>query len=145
MLFLWYVILVNKSITICCFPVSMINLPVKSRLFMILFHRYDLLPKNAEIQWRRDSKHLFRTYVPTKSISALISSGFGENLFLPLNLQFHSTDNRLCRWKELEIGKLAMGFGLLQIPSMPEVKRHSLSVMGFIPVNDIDFSQIKYR
>lgn len=49
------------------------------------------------------------------------------------------------RWKELEIGKLAMGYGLLQIPSMPEVKHHSLSVDGFSPVDGIDLSQIKYK
>ncbi|CAL9775292.1 unnamed protein product [Musa acuminata subsp. burmannicoides] len=49
------------------------------------------------------------------------------------------------RWKELEIGKLAMGYGLLQIPSMPEVKHHSLSVDGFSPVDGINLSQIKYK
>ncbi|XP_073104473.1 DEAD-box ATP-dependent RNA helicase 18 isoform X2 [Elaeis guineensis] len=49
------------------------------------------------------------------------------------------------RWKELEIGKLAMGYGLLQIPSMPEVKHHSLSVDGFSPEDDIDVTQIKYK
>ncbi|KAG0478599.1 hypothetical protein HPP92_013318 [Vanilla planifolia] len=49
------------------------------------------------------------------------------------------------RWQELEIGKLAMGYGLLQLPSMPEVKHYSLSVDGFVPVNDINVSDIKYR
>ncbi|CAO2161173.1 unnamed protein product [Urochloa humidicola] len=49
------------------------------------------------------------------------------------------------RWKDLEIGKLAMEYGLLQIPSMPEVKHHSLSLEGFIPVDDIDVTQIKYK
>ncbi|XP_008808033.2 DEAD-box ATP-dependent RNA helicase 18-like [Phoenix dactylifera] len=49
------------------------------------------------------------------------------------------------RWKELEIGKLAMGYGLLQIPSMPEVKHHYLSVDGFSPDDDIDVTQIKYK
>ncbi|KAJ8466721.1 hypothetical protein OPV22_029273 [Ensete ventricosum] len=49
------------------------------------------------------------------------------------------------RWKELEIGKLAMGYGLLQIPSMPEVKHHSLSIDGFSPVDDVDLTQIKYK
>ncbi|KAG2406729.1 DEAD-box ATP-dependent RNA helicase [Vigna angularis] len=49
------------------------------------------------------------------------------------------------RWKELEIGKLAMGYGLLQLPSMPEVKHHSLSTDGFEPVKDINFEDIKYR
>jgi len=50
-----------------------------------------------------------------------------------------------CRWKELEIGKLATGFGLLQLPSMPEVKHHSLSIDGFEPVEDINLGDIKYR
>ncbi|CAO2204531.1 unnamed protein product [Urochloa humidicola] len=49
------------------------------------------------------------------------------------------------RWKDLEIGKLAMEYGLLQIPSMPEVKHHSLSLEGFIPVDDVDVTQIKYK
>ncbi|KAI4306496.1 hypothetical protein L6164_029769 [Bauhinia variegata] len=49
------------------------------------------------------------------------------------------------RWKELEIGKLAMGYGLLQLPSMPEVKHHSLSTEGFVPVEDINLEDIKYR
>ncbi|TKY47581.1 DEAD-box ATP-dependent RNA helicase 18 [Spatholobus suberectus] len=49
------------------------------------------------------------------------------------------------RWKELEIGKLAMGYGLLQLPSMPEVKHHSLSTDGFEPVEDVNLENIKYR
>ncbi|KAI4306875.1 hypothetical protein L6164_030117 [Bauhinia variegata] len=49
------------------------------------------------------------------------------------------------RWKELEIGKLAMGYGLLQLPSMPEVKNQSLSTEGFVPVEDINLEDIKYR
>ncbi|KAI0510531.1 hypothetical protein KFK09_011135 [Dendrobium nobile] len=49
------------------------------------------------------------------------------------------------RWKELEIGKLAMGYGLLQIPSMPEVKHYSLSIDGFTSINDVNISHIKYK
>ncbi|KAL6503775.1 DEAD-box ATP-dependent RNA helicase 18 [Orobanche gracilis] len=49
------------------------------------------------------------------------------------------------RWKELEIGKLGMGFGLLQLPSMPEVKRHSLSTEGFVPCEDINIGDIKFK
>ncbi|XP_010257043.1 PREDICTED: DEAD-box ATP-dependent RNA helicase 18 [Nelumbo nucifera] len=49
------------------------------------------------------------------------------------------------RWKDLEIGKLAMGYGLLQLPSMSEVKHHSLSVDGFTPVDDINVAEIKYK
>ncbi|KAF5453712.1 hypothetical protein F2P56_028598 [Juglans regia] len=49
------------------------------------------------------------------------------------------------RWKELEIGKLAMGYGLLQLPSMPEVKHHSLSTEGFTPAENINLKEIKYK
>ncbi|KAF3976806.1 hypothetical protein ACB098_06G137700 [Castanea mollissima] len=49
------------------------------------------------------------------------------------------------RWKELEIGKLAMGYGLLQLPSMSEIKHHSLSTVGFSPVEDINFEDIKFK
>ncbi|CAI0416138.1 unnamed protein product [Linum tenue] len=49
------------------------------------------------------------------------------------------------RWKELEVGKLGMGFGLLQLPSMPEVKHHSLSIEGFVPVEDLKLGEIKFK
>ncbi|GFS33574.1 P-loop containing nucleoside triphosphate hydrolases superfamily protein [Actinidia rufa] len=49
------------------------------------------------------------------------------------------------RWKELEIGKLGMGFGLLRLPSVPEVKHHSLSTQGFTPVEDVKFEEIKFK
>ncbi|XP_047328111.1 DEAD-box ATP-dependent RNA helicase 18 [Impatiens glandulifera] len=49
------------------------------------------------------------------------------------------------RWKELEIGKLGMGFGLLQLPSMSEVKINSLSIEGFTPVEDINLQEIKFK
>ncbi|KAL6126792.1 hypothetical protein ACLB2K_074837 [Fragaria x ananassa] len=49
------------------------------------------------------------------------------------------------RWKELEIGKLGMGFGLLQLPAMPEVKHNTLSSEGFTPVADINLEEIKYK
>ncbi|XVE99821.1 hypothetical protein REPUB_Repub03eG0234500 [Reevesia pubescens] len=49
------------------------------------------------------------------------------------------------RWKELEIGKLGMGYGLLQLPSMPEVKHHSLSTKGFTPVENIIMADIKFK
>ncbi|GMH19166.1 hypothetical protein Nepgr_021007 [Nepenthes gracilis] len=48
-------------------------------------------------------------------------------------------------WKELEIGKLAMGYGLLQLPVMPEVKHHSLSIEGFSSVNDVNLEEVKYK
>lgn len=49
------------------------------------------------------------------------------------------------RWKELEMGKLATGFGLLQFPSIPEVKNHTLSTVGFTPVEDIKLEDIKFK
>ncbi|KAK3019520.1 hypothetical protein RJ639_003192 [Escallonia herrerae] len=49
------------------------------------------------------------------------------------------------RWKELEIGKLGMGYGLLQLPSMPEVKNHSLSTQGFVPVEGLNLEEIKFK
>ncbi|XWS74766.1 hypothetical protein CRYUN_Cryun01aG0025700 [Craigia yunnanensis] len=49
------------------------------------------------------------------------------------------------RWKELEIGKLGVGYGLLQLPSMPEVKHHSLSTKGFTPVENVNMDNIKYK
>ncbi|XP_020540476.1 DEAD-box ATP-dependent RNA helicase 18 [Jatropha curcas] len=49
------------------------------------------------------------------------------------------------RWKELEVGKLGMGYGLLQLPSMPEVKHHSLSTVGFTPVEDVKLEDIKFK
>lgn len=49
------------------------------------------------------------------------------------------------RWKELEIGKLGMGHGLLQLPSMPEVKHYALSIKDFVPVEDINLEAIKFK
>ncbi|KAK4351296.1 hypothetical protein RND71_030609 [Anisodus tanguticus] len=51
----------------------------------------------------------------------------------------------ILRWKELEIGKLGMGYGLLQLPSVPDVKQHSLSLKGFTAVEDINLEEIKYK
>jgi len=49
------------------------------------------------------------------------------------------------RWKDLEIGKLAMGYGLLYLPSMSEVKQHRLSSEGFTPVEGVKFEEIKFK
>ncbi|KAH0701127.1 hypothetical protein KY290_014601 [Solanum tuberosum] len=51
----------------------------------------------------------------------------------------------ILRWKELEIGKLGMGYGLLQLPSVPDVKHHSLSTKGFTAVEDINLDEIKFK
>ncbi|KAH0748510.1 hypothetical protein KY290_027742 [Solanum tuberosum] len=47
-------------------------------------------------------------------------------------------------WKELQIGKLGMGYGLLQLPSVPDVKHHSLFTKVFTAVEDINLEEIKY-
>ncbi|KAI7725544.1 hypothetical protein M8C21_017736, partial [Ambrosia artemisiifolia] len=53
--------------------------------------------------------------------------------------------NFILRWKDLEIGKLGMGYGLLQLPSMSEVKQNSLSTDGFIAVEDLKLEEIKFK
>lgn len=49
------------------------------------------------------------------------------------------------RWKELEVGKLAMGYGLLQLPLMSEMKLHALSTEGFTQVEDVKLQEIKFK
>ncbi|XP_021769245.1 DEAD-box ATP-dependent RNA helicase 18-like [Chenopodium quinoa] len=49
------------------------------------------------------------------------------------------------RWKELEYGKLGMGYGLLQLPLMSEVKLHGLSTEGFTPVEGVKLQEIKFK
>ncbi|CDY49178.1 BnaA02g10370D [Brassica napus] len=48
-------------------------------------------------------------------------------------------------WRELEVGKLAMGYGLLHLPSISEVKQHRLYSDGFTPVEGIKFQDIKFK
>lgn len=38
-----------------------------------------------------------------------------------------------------------MGYGLLQLPSMSEVKQNSLSTAGFIAVEDLNLEEIKFK
>ncbi|GJY25278.1 DEAD-box ATP-dependent RNA helicase 18, partial [Tanacetum coccineum] len=52
--------------------------------------------------------------------------------------------NHILRWKDLEIGKLGMGYGLLRLPSMSEVKRKSLSTEGFVAAEDLNLEEIKF-
>ncbi|KAF8115188.1 hypothetical protein N665_0029s0033 [Sinapis alba] len=52
--------------------------------------------------------------------------------------------NYILRWKSLELGKLAMGYGLLHFPSMSEVEQHRLSSEGFTPVEGVKFEDIKF-
>ncbi|CAN7069506.1 unnamed protein product [Brassica rapa subsp. trilocularis] len=52
----------------------------------------------------------------------------------------------ILRWQSLEIGKLAMGYGLLHVPSMSEVKQKRLSSEGFSPVEGVlKFEDIKFK
>ncbi|GKC56185.1 DEAD-box ATP-dependent RNA helicase 18 [Tanacetum coccineum] len=53
--------------------------------------------------------------------------------------------NYILRWKDLEIGKLGMGYGLLQLPSMSEVKQNSLSTEGFVAAEDLNLEDIKFK
>ncbi|MCL4122166.1 UNVERIFIED_CONTAM: hypothetical protein GTU68_048404 [Idotea baltica] len=48
----------------------------------------------------------------------------------------------LINLKKLNFGKLAMGFGLLKLPRMPELKKYEN--VDFIPC-DMDFNSIKYK
>lgn len=115
--------------------------------------RYDLLQKRTVMSWRKVSEHLFLTSVLTKNITALIFSGICRisccTWVVMLCCSFVFSILSVCpivySWKELEIGKLGMGFGLLQLPSMSEVKNHSLSAVGFTPVEDINLEEIKFK
>ncbi|KAH9518666.1 ATP-dependent RNA helicase ddx55 [Bulinus truncatus] len=50
--------------------------------------------------------------------------------------------NMILRMKDLDFGKLALGFGLLHVPKMPELKGKSLS--NFQPI-EIEISTIPYK
>ncbi|GBG92442.1 hypothetical protein CBR_g55379 [Chara braunii] len=56
------------------------------------------------------------------------------------------------RFEDLDFGLLCMGFGLLQVPSMPELRPRKggrkpalFSTEKFVPVKDLDVNAIKYR
>ncbi|KAL9311403.1 DEAD-box ATP-dependent RNA helicase 49 [Arabidopsis thaliana] len=51
----------------------------------------------------------------------------------------------LCPWKGLEIGKLAMGYGILSFPYISEVKQDRIGIVGFTPVQGITFEDIKFK
>ncbi|CAD5316907.1 unnamed protein product [Arabidopsis thaliana] len=48
-------------------------------------------------------------------------------------------------WKGLEIGKLAMGYGILSFPYISEVKQDRIGIVGFTPVQGITFEDIKFK
>ncbi|KAL2634811.1 hypothetical protein R1flu_006290 [Riccia fluitans] len=49
------------------------------------------------------------------------------------------------RWKQLELGRVAMGYGLLQLPSMPELRRGVLTAEHFVSIQGLDVDKIKYK
>ncbi|KAI3930046.1 hypothetical protein MKW92_014906 [Papaver armeniacum] len=49
------------------------------------------------------------------------------------------------KWKELDVEELAMGFGLLCLPKMSELKNRSLVTHGFVPDEDVNLAEIKYK
>lgn len=53
--------------------------------------------------------------------------------------------NYIFRWKELELGRLGMAFGLLQLPAMGELKRIRNAAKHFQGVEGVDFDTIRYR
>ncbi|KAG7659195.1 P-loop containing nucleoside triphosphate hydrolase [Arabidopsis suecica] len=48
-------------------------------------------------------------------------------------------------WKGLEIGKLAMRYGILSFPYISEVKQDRIGIVGFTPVQGITFEDIKFK
>ena len=61
-------------------------------------------------------------------------------------IQFYAKHecNLIFRLKELDFGGLAMGYGLLHLPSMPELRRKRVVSTGFIPLHR-DYSTIRYK
>ncbi|KAL8152813.1 hypothetical protein V2J09_010573 [Rumex salicifolius] len=53
--------------------------------------------------------------------------------------------SNILSWKELEVGKLAMGYGLLQLPRMREMKHDKLLMEGFSPVTNVNLEEIKFK
>ena len=63
----------------------------------------------------------------------------------PFELRLLSCMLPASRWKQLEAGRAAMGYGLLQLPSMPELKRGVVSVAGFVPAEGVDVASIHFK
>ena len=127
-----------------------------SNLFLFFFlpgFRYVLPPKRIGISWKKGARHLSLSSAHTKITTAPTFSGpirvmhslLGASNALLCYMNYVIYFGCLCRWKELEMGKMATGFGLLQFPSIPEVKNHTLSIVGFSPVEDINLEDIKFR
>ena len=61
-------------------------------------------------------------------------------------IQFYAKHecNLIFRLKELDFGGLAMGYGLLHLPSMPELRNKRVLPSGFTPLHR-DYSTIRYK
>ena len=61
-------------------------------------------------------------------------------------IQFYAKHecNLIFRLKELDFGGLAMGYGLLHLPSMPELRNKRVSGAGFEPLL-MDYSSIRFK
>ena len=91
----------------------------------------------AIVSYIRAYKEHHCSYIQASEFYGIRSIGiffFLERLIVPF-----------CRWKELEIGKLGMGYGLLLLPAMLDLKHHNLSTEGFTPLEDISLDEIKYK
>ncbi|KAL9351896.1 hypothetical protein Peur_054576 [Populus x canadensis] len=88
-------------------------------IHMMLFLRYDLLPKGTMMSWRKDYRERIESICFLHSCTVFALCYYltgGKNL------------------------KLGMGYGLLQLPSMP-----SHSTKGFTPADNINIEEIKYK
>ena len=61
-------------------------------------------------------------------------------------IQFYAKHecNLIFRLKELDFGGLAMGYGLLHLPSMPELRNKRVLASGFTP-HHMDYTTIRYK
>ena len=61
-------------------------------------------------------------------------------------IQFYTKHecNLIFRLKELDFGGLAMGYGLLHLPSMPELRNKRVLASGFTP-HHMDYTTIRYK
>ncbi|GJP76646.1 hypothetical protein CLOP_g7060 [Closterium sp. NIES-67] len=53
--------------------------------------------------------------------------------------------NYIFRFQELEMGAVAMSYGILKIPRMPETRHHPRLFDGFEPDNTVDVSTLTYK
>ncbi|CAL9240294.1 unnamed protein product [Arabidopsis halleri] len=106
--------------------------------------------KRVSLQERRCSENV-SDVIPIIRTAAMRDRAVLEKGLKAFLSYFRAYKKHLCsrtlRWKNLEIGKLAMGYGLLYLPEMSEAKqgRRPLSTKGFTPVDGVKFEDIKFR